>query len=224
MNIVTIQNLKKYYGKGENQVKALDGIDLSIEKGKFTAIIGASGSGKTTLLNMIGALDRPDEGEVIVDGVRLSGMKERELAVFRRNKVGFVYQNFNLIPTLTVRENILFPLSLSGNTPDTAFFQEITRTLGLSERLNAFPAQLSGGGQQRTAIARALIMRPALILADEPTGNLDTRTSDDVIGLLKMTSREFHQTIVMITHNPEIARMADRVIHIEDGHIVGSPD
>lgn len=224
MNIVTIQNLKKYYGKGENQVKALDGIDLSIEKGKFTAIIGASGSGKTTLLNMIGALDRPDEGEVIVDGVRLSGMKERELAVFRRNKVGFVYQNFNLIPTLTVRENILFPLSLSGNTPDTAFFQEITRTLGLSERLDAFPAQLSGGGQQRTAIARALIMRPALILADEPTGNLDTRTSDDVIGLLKMTSREFHQTIVMITHNPEIARMADRVIHIEDGHIVGSPD
>ena len=155
MNIVTIQNLKKYYGKGENQVKALDGIDLSIEKGKFTAIIGASGSGKTTLLNMIGALDRPDEGEVIVDGVRLSGMKERELAVFRRNKVGFVYQNFNLIPTLTVRENILFPLSLSGNTPDTAFFQEITRTLGLSERLDAFPAQLSGGGQQRTAMDSA---------------------------------------------------------------------
>lgn len=224
MNIITIQNLKKYYGKGENQVKALDGIDLSIEKGKFTAIIGASGSGKTTLLNMIGALDRPDEGEVIVDGVRLSGMKEKELAVFRRSKVGFVYQNFNLVPTLTVRENILFPLSLSGNTPDMAFFQEITQTLGLSERLDAFPEQLSGGGQQRAAIARALIMRPALILADEPTGNLDTRTSDDVIGLLKMTSREFHQTIVMITHNPEIARMADRVIHIEDGHIVGSTD
>lgn len=224
MNIVTIQNLKKYYGKGEGQVKALDGIDLSIEKGKFTAIIGASGSGKTTLLNMIGALDRPDEGEVIVDGVRLSGMKEKELAVFRRSKVGFVYQNFNLVPTLTVRENILFPLSLSGNTPDMAFFQEITQTLGLSERLDAFPEQLSGGGQQRAAIARALIMRPALILADEPTGNLDTRTSDDVIGLLKMTSREFHQTIVMITHNPEIARMADRVIHIEDGHIVGSTD
>ena len=221
MNIVTIQNLKKYYGKGENQVKALDGIDLSIEKGKFTAIIGASGSGKTTLLNMIGALDRPDEGEVIVDGVRLSGMKERELAVFRRNKVGFVYQNFNLIPTLTVRENILFPLSLSGNTPDTAFFQEITRTLGLSERLNAFPAQLSGGGQQRTAIARALIMRPALILADEPTGNLDSRNGQNVLGLLKLTVETWHQTLIMITHNLELAQMADRVVRIEDGRIPG---
>lgn len=221
MNIVTIQNLKKYYGKGENQVKALDGIDLSIEKGKFTAIIGASGSGKTTLLNMIGALDRPDEGEVIVDGVRLSGMKERELAVFRRNKVGFVYQNFNLIPTLTVRENILFPLSLSGNTPDTAFFQEITRTLGLSERLDAFPAQLSGGGQQRTAIARALIMRPALILADEPTGNLDSRNGQNVLGLLKLTVETWHQTLIMITHNLELAQMADRVVRIEDGRILG---
>ena len=221
MNIVTIQNLKKYYGKGENQVKALDGIDLSIEKGKFTSIIGASGSGKTTLLNMIGALDRPDEGEVIVDGVRLSGMKERELAVFRRNKVGFVYQNFNLIPTLTVREDILFPLSLSGNTPDTAFFQEITRTLGLSERLDAFPAQLSGGGQQRTAIARALIMRPALILADEPTGNLDSRNGQNVLGLLKLTVETWHQTLIMITHNLELAQMADRVVRIEDGHIPG---
>ena len=221
MNIVTIQNLKKYYGKGENQVKALDGIDLSIEKGKFTAIIGASGSGKTTLLNMIGALDRPDEGEAIVDGVRLSGMKERELAVFRRNKVGFVYQNFNLIPTLTVRENILFPLSLSGNTPDTAFFQEITRTLGLSERLDAFPAQLSGGGQQRTAIARALIMRPALILADEPTGNLDSRNGQNVLGLLKLTVETWHQTLIMITHNLELAQMADRVVRIEDGRIPG---
>ena len=221
MNIVTIQNLKKYYGKGENQVKALDGIDLSIEKGKFTAIIGASGSGKTTLLNMIGALDRPDEGEVIVDGVRLSGMKERELAVFRRNKVGFVYQNFNLIPTLTVRENILFPLSLSGNTPDTAFFQEITRTLGLSERLDAFPAQLSGGGQQRTAIARALIMRPALILADEPTGNLDSRNGQNALGLLKLTVETWHQTLIMITHNLELAQMADRVVRIEDGRIPG---
>lgn len=221
MNIVTIQNLKKYYGKGENQVKALDGIDLSIEKGKFTAIIGASGSGKTTLLNMIGALDRPDEGEVIVDGVRLSGMKERELAVFRRNKVGFVYQNFNLIPTLTVRENILFPLSLSGNTPDTAFFQEITRTLGLSERLDAFPAQLSGGGQQRTAIARALIMRPALILADEPTGNLDSRNGQNVLGLLKLSVETWHQTLIMITHNLELAQMADRVVRIEDGRILG---
>lgn len=220
MNIVTIQNLKKYYGKGEGQVKALDGIDLSIEKGKFTAIIGASGSGKTTLLNMIGALDRPDEGEVIVDGVRLSGMKEKELAVFRRSKVGFVYQNFNLVPTLTVRENILFPLSLSGNTPDMAFFQEITQTLGLSERLDAFPEQLSGGGQQRAAIARALIMRPALILADEPTGNLDSRNGQNVLGLLKLSVETWHQTLIMITHNLELAQMADRVVRIEDGRIL----
>ena len=221
MNIVTIQNLKKYYGKGEGQVKALDGIDLSIEKGKFTAIIGASGSGKTTLLNMIGALDRPDEGEVIVDGVRLSGMKEKELAVFRRSKVCFVYQNFNLVPTLTVRENILFPLSLSGNTPDMAFFQEITQTLGLSERLDAFPEQLSGGGQQRAAIARALIMRPALILADEPTGNLDSRNGQNVLGLLKLSVETWHQTLIMITHNLELAQMADRVVRIEDGRILG---
>ena len=221
MNIVTIQNLKKYYGKGEGQVKALDGIDLSIEKGKFIAIIGASGSGKTTLLNMIGALDRPDEGEVIVDGVRLSGMKEKELAVFRRSKVGFVYQNFNLVPTLTVRENILFPLSLSGNTPDMAFFQEITQTLGLSERLDAFPEQLSGGGQQRAAIARALIMRPALILADEPTGNLDSRNGQNVLGLLKLSVETWHQTLIMITHNLELAQMADRVVRIEDGRILG---
>ncbi len=221
MNIVTIQNLKKYYGKGEGQVKALNSIDLSIEKGKFTAIIGASGSGKTTLLNMIGALDRPDEGEVIVDGVRLSGMKEKELAVFRRSKVGFVYQNFNLVPTLTVRENILFPLSLSGNTPDTAFFQEITQTLGLSERLDAFPEQLSGGGQQRAAIARALIMRPALILADEPTGNLDSRNGQNVLGLLKLSVETWHQTLIMITHNLELAQMADRVVRIEDGRILG---
>ncbi len=221
MNIVTIQNLKKYYGKGEGQVKALDGIDLSIEKGKFTAIIGASGSGKTTLLNMIGALDRPDEGEVIVDGVRLSGLKEKELAVFRRSKVGFVYQNFNLVPTLTVRENILFPLSLSGNTPDMAFFQEITQTLGLSERLDAFPEQLSGGGQQRAAIARALIMRPALILADEPTGNLDSRNGQNVLGLLKLSVETWHQTLIMITHNLELAQMADRVVRIEDGRILG---
>ena len=221
MNIVTIQNLKKYYGKGEGQVKALDGIDLSIEKGKFTAIIGTSGSGKTTLLNMIGALDRPDEGEVIVDGVRLSGMKEKELAVFRRSKVGFVYQNFNLVPTLTVRENILFPLSLSGNTPDMAFFQEITQTLGLSERLDAFPEQLSGGGQQRAAIARALIMRPALILADEPTGNLDSRNGQNVLGLLKLSVETWHQTLIMITHNLELAQMADRVVRIEDGRILG---
>ncbi|MBS6397329.1 MAG: ABC transporter ATP-binding protein [Clostridiales bacterium] len=220
MQIVTVNQLKKYFGKGEAQVKALDGIDLSIEKGKFTAIIGASGSGKTTLLNMIGGLDTPDEGEIIVDGVKLSGLKEKELAVFRRSKVGFVYQNFNLVPTLTVKENILFPLSLSGSTPDQAFFDEIVRMLRLEDRLNVYPHELSGGGQQRAAIARALIAKPAIILADEPTGNLDSKTSDDVIGLLKMTSKEFHQTIVMITHNPEIAQMADRIVRIEDGRIV----
>ena len=220
MEIVTVRRLKKYFGKGEAQVKALDGIDLSIEKGRFTAIIGASGSGKTTLLNMIGGLDTPDEGEVIVDGVNLSGLKERELAVFRRGKVGFVYQNFNLVPTLTVKENILFPLSLAGSTPDRRFFGEVVGQLFLEDRLNAYPHQLSGGQQQRVAIARALASKPAIILADEPTGNLDSKTSDDVIGLLKMTGKEFNQTIVMITHNPEIAQMADRIVRIEDGRMV----
>ena len=220
MEIVTVHQLKKYFGKGEAQVKALDGIDLSIEKGKFTAIIGASGSGKTTLLNMIGGLDTPDEGEVIVDGVNLSGLKEKELAVFRRSKVGFVYQNFNLVPTLTVKENILFPLSLAGSTPDQRFSADVMQQLRLEDRLNAYPHELSGGGQQRVAIARALIAKPAILLADEPTGNLDSKTSDDVIGLLKMTSKEFNQTIVMITHNPEIAQMADRIVRIEDGRIV----
>ena len=166
MEIVTVRRLKKYFGKGEAQVKALDGIDLSIEKGRFTAIIGASGSGKTTLLNMIGGLDTPDEGEVIVDGVNLSGLKERELAVFRRGKVGFVYQNFNLVPTLTVKENILFPISLAGSTPDQRFFGDVVQQLRLADRLNAYPHQLSGGGQQRVAIARALLGKPAIILAD----------------------------------------------------------
>ena len=220
MEIVTVRRLKKYFGKGEAQVKALDGIDLSIEKGRFTAIIGASGSGKTTLLNMIGGLDTPDEGEVIVDGVNLSGLKERELAVFRRGKVGFVYQNFNLVPTLTVKENILFPISLAGSTPDQRFFGDVVQQLRLADRLNAYPHQLSGGQQQRVAIARALASKPAIILADEPTGNLDSKTSDDVIGLLKMTGKEFNQTIVMITHNPEIAQMADRIVRIEDGRMV----
>lgn len=221
MDIVTVHNLKKYFGKGENQVRALDGIDLAIEKGKFTAIIGASGSGKTTLLNMIGGMDIPDEGEVTVDGVSLRGLKEKELAVFRRSKVGFIYQNFNLIPTLTVRENILFPLSLSGSSPDEAFFTEIVQLLRLQDRLNAFPNELSGGGQQRVAIARALITKPSIILADEPTGNLDSKTGQNVLGLLKLSVETYRQTLIMITHNLEIAQMADRVVRIEDGRIRG---
>lgn len=219
MDIVTVQNLHKTFGKGENAVHALAGIDLSIEKGKFTAIIGASGSGKTTLLNMMGGLDTPDEGEVVVDGVKLSDLKEKELAVFRRSKVGFVYQSFNLVPTLTVKENILFPLSLAGSTPDPAFFTEIIDLLHLQDRLNAFPHELSGGGQQRVAIARALIAKPAIILADEPTGNLDSKSGQNVLGLLKLSVETYHQTLVMITHNLEIAQMADRVIRIEDGRI-----
>ena len=221
MDIVTVHNLKKYFGKGENQVKALDGVDLTVEKGKVTAVIGASGSGKTTLLNMIGGLDTPDEGEVVVDGVNLSGLKEKELAVFRRSKVGFVYQNFNLVPTLTVKENILFPLSLSGSTPDPVFWEEIVELLHLKERMNAFPGQLSGGGQQRVAIARALISKPAIVLADEPTGNLDSRSGQNVLGLLKMSVETYHQTLVMITHNLELAQMADRVVRMEDGRIRG---
>ena len=219
MEIVTVHQLKKYFGKGEAQVKALDGIDLSIEKGKFTAIIGASGSGKTTLLNMIGGLDTPDEGEVIVDGVNLAGLKEKELAVFRRRKAGFVYQNFNLVPTLTVKENILFPLSLAGSTPDQRFFADVMRQLRLEDRLNAYPHQLSGGGQQRAAIARALIARPAILLADEPTGNLDVKSGQNVLGLLKLSVETYHQTLIMITHNLEIAQMADRVLRIEDGRL-----
>lgn len=219
MQIVTVNQIKKYFGKGEAQVKALDGIDLSIEKGKFTAIIGASGSGKTTLLNMIGGLDTPDAGEVIVDGVNLSGLKEKELAVFRRSKVGFIYQNFNLVSTLTVKENILFPLSLAGSTPDMVFLDEVIRMLRLEERLNTYPDELSGGGQQRVAIARALVAKPAIILADEPTGNLDAKSGQNVLGLLKMSVETYHQTLIMITHNLEIAQMADCVVRIEDGRL-----
>ena len=220
VDILTVKKLYKTYGKGEGKVKALDGIDLSIEKGKFTAIIGASGSGKTTLLNMMGGLDIPDNGEVVVDGVNLSGLKEKELAVFRRNKVGFVYQNFNLIPTLNIQENILFPLSLAGSGPDPVFFQEITELLQIKDRLTAYPHELSGGGQQRVAIARALMAKPSILLADEPTGNLDSKSGQNVLGLLKMSVETYHQTLVMITHNLEIAQMADRVVRMEDGRIL----
>lgn len=220
MDILTVKNLHKTYGKGEGQVKALNGIDLAIEKGKFTAIIGASGSGKTTLLNMMGGLDIPDEGEVIVDGVNLSGLKEKALAVFRRNKVGFVYQNFNLIPALNIQENILFPLSLAGSGPDPVFFQEITELLQIKDRLTAYPHELSGGGRQRVAIARALMAKPSILLADEPTGNLDSKSGQNVLGLLKMSVETYHQTLVMITHNLEIAQMADRVVRMEDGRIL----
>lgn len=220
MDIVTIHNLKKYFGKGFRLVKALDGIDLSIEKGKFTVIIGASGSGKTTLMNMIGGLYEPTEGTVIVDGINLAELTEEQLTVFRRRKVGFVFQDYNLVPELTIKENILFPLSLDDSRPDEVFFSEIVDLLGLNEKLDAYPYMLSGGGQQCTAIARALITKPAIILADEPTGSFDVKTSQNVAGLLKMTTETFHQTLIMITHNLELAQLADCVVRLQDGRIV----
>ena len=222
--ILQARGLKKYYGRGETEVRALDNVDLDIERGKFTAIIGTSGSGKSTLLNMLGGLDVPSAGSILVDHMELAKRSGEGATVFRRKQIGFVFQNYNLVPVLSVWENIILPISLDGRRPDRKFIMKIVQLLGLEKKLDSLPNQLSGGQQQRVAIARALASKPSIILADEPTGNLDTRTSDDVIGLLKMTSREFHQTIVMITHNPEIARMADRVIHIEDGHIVGSTD
>ena len=218
--ILKASGLKKYYGKGETLVKALDGVDLEIERGKFTAIIGTSGSGKSTLLNMLGGLDTPSEGSVRVGDTELAKLSGEEATIFRRKQIGFIFQNYNLVPVLSVWENIIFPISLDGRRPDSAFIMQVVKLLGLEKKLQSLPNNLSGGQQQRVAIARALASKPSIILADEPTGNLDTRTSDDVIGLLKMTSREFHQTIVMITHNPEIAQMADRVIRIEDGQIV----
>nr|WP_325258810.1 ABC transporter ATP-binding protein [uncultured Oscillibacter sp.] len=220
MDIVTVQNLKKHFGAGPRQVKAVDGIDLSIEKGKLTAVIGASGSGKTTLLNLIGGLYRPTEGTVTVDGVDLGTLREEELTVFRRRRVGFVFQDCSLVPELTVRENILLPLALDGSRPDRAFFTELAGLLGLGEKLDCLPYMLSGGGQQRAAIARALITRPSIILADEPTGSFDAKTSQNVAGLLKMTVDVFHQTLVMITHNLELAQLADRVVRLQDGRIV----
>ena len=218
--ILQTRGLKKYYGKGETLVKALDGIDLDIERGKFTAIIGTSGSGKSTLLHMLGGLDTPSEGSVRVGDTELAALNSEQATIFRRKQIGFIFQNYNLVPVLSVWENIILPIALDGRRPDRKFILQVVKLLGLEKKLDSLPNQLSGGQQQRVAIARALASKPSIILADEPTGNLDTRTSDDVIGLLKMTGREFDQTIVMITHNPEIAQMADRVIRIEDGHIV----
>lgn len=220
MDIVTIRNLKKYFGEGPRQVKALDGIDLTIEKGRFLSIVGASGSGKTTLLNTIGGLYEPTEGTVIVDGTDLSELTEEQLTVFRRRKIGFVFQDYNLVPELTIRENILFPLAMDDSRPDEMFFRKIIHLLGLDERLNQYPHMLSGGGQQCAAIARALITKPAIILADEPTGSFDARTSQNVAGLLKMTAETFHQTLIMITHNQELAQLADRMLRLRDGRIV----
>lgn len=218
--ILQTRGLKKYYGKGETEVHALDGVDLQIERGTFVAVVGTSGSGKSTLLNMLGGLDRPTSGKVTIDGEELSKLNDEQLTVFRRKRIGFIFQNYNLIPTLNVWENIIFPITLDGQKPDKKFIMNVAKMLGLDGKLDSLPNNLSGGQQQRVAIARALASKPAIVLADEPTGNLDTRTSDNVVGLLKTTSREFHQTVVMITHNPEIAQMADYIVRIEDGKIV----
>ena len=220
MTILETRDLKKYYNSGENTVKALDGVNLKIENGTFTAIVGTSGSGKSTLLHMLGGLDRPTEGKVFVDKKDIFSLKEEALTIFRRRKIGFIFQSYNLIPVLNVKENILLPIELDGGRPDEKYIQKIIALLGLEEKLQNLPGSLSGGQQQRVAIARALAGQPAIILADEPTGNLDSRTSQDVMSLLKVTSERFHQTIVMITHNEEIAQTADRIIRIEDGRIV----
>ena len=221
MDILKAEELVKFYGKGENLVKAVDHSSFSVEKGEFTAIVGTSGSGKTTLLNLIGGLDTPDEGRIIIDGQDISGMKPDELTIFRRRKIGFIFQNYNLVSVLNVYKNIVMPVKLDGNKVDQAYIKKITKMLGIDRKMKSYPNQLSGGQQQRVAIARALSAKPAIILADEPTGNLDSKTSQEVMGLLKMTSREFSQTIIMITHNEEIAQLADRIIHIEDGRIGG---
>ncbi len=221
MEILKAVHLKKYYESGETIVKAVDDISFSIEKGSFTAIVGTSGSGKTTLLNLIGGLDYADSGEVIVDGHSILKMKEEELTIFRRRNIGFIFQNYNLVSVQNVYKNIVLPIRLDGNRPDKEYIGHICDVLGIEGKMDRYPNQLSGGQQQRVAIARALAAKPAVLLADEPTGNLDSNTSAEVIGLLKMTGKEFHQTIVMITHNEAIAQLADRVIHLEDGKIVG---
>ncbi|MDO5154048.1 MAG: ABC transporter ATP-binding protein [Eubacteriales bacterium] len=220
MQILQTKALKKIYGSGDTEVRALDGVDLQVENGEFVAIVGTSGSGKSTLLHMLGGLDRPTSGTVIVDGKDIFSLKDEELTIFRRRKIGFVFQNYNLVPMLNVQENIVLPVQLDGAEPDGDHVRRIIQTLGLESKLQNLPNNLSGGQQQRVAIARALAAKPAIILADEPTGNLDSKTSQDVMSLLKVSSQKFQQTIVMITHNEEIAQMADRIIRIEDGRIV----
>ena len=224
MVILETIDLKKTYGKGDTAVNALNGINLKIENGEFAAIVGSSGSGKSTLLHMLGGLDRPTSGKVFVDGKDIFSLGDEELTVFRRRKTGFVFQSYNLVPVLSVYENIVLPIQLDGGRVDKKYMDEVIETLGLGSKLNSFPNQLSGGQQQRVAIARALGAKPAIILADEPTGNLDSRTSQDVLGLLKISGERFSQTIVMITHNEEIAQTADRIIRIEDGRVVGGGD
>lgn len=221
MTILETIDLKKTYGKGDTAVHALDGVNLKVENGEFVAIVGTSGSGKSTLLHMLGGLDRPTSGKVFVDGKDIFSLKDEALTIFRRRKIGFVFQSYNLVPVLSVYENIVLPIQLDGGKEDRKYVDQVIETLGLSKKLNSYPNQLSGGQQQRVAIARAIAAKPSIILADEPTGNLDSKTSQDVLGLLKITSERFSQTIVMITHNEEIAQMADRIIRIEDGRIVG---
>jgi len=220
MTILETKSLRKIYGSGDTEVRALDGVDLTVEKGEFVAVVGTSGSGKSTLLHMLGGLDRPTSGTVTVDGKDIFSLKDEELTIFRRRKIGFVFQNYNLVPVLNVYENIVLPIQLDGGKVDKSHVDQIIETLGLESKLQNLPNNLSGGQQQRVAIARALAAKPAIILADEPTGNLDSKTSQDVMSLLKVTSQKFVQTIVMITHNEEIAQMADRIIRIEDGRIV----
>ena len=219
MSILVAENLTKHYGDGDTLVKALDGVSLKVERGEFLSIIGTSGSGKSTLLHMLGGLDNPTTGKVIIDDKDISGLKGDQLCIFRRRKIGFIFQSFNLVPSISVYDNIILPLQLDGKKVDKEFVDEVIETLGISKKLNVLPSKLSGGQQQRVAIARALASKPAIILADEPTGNLDSKTSQDVLGLLKTTGKKFNQTMVMITHNDEIAQMADRTIRIEDGHI-----
>lgn len=218
--ILKAVGLKKYYGEGEAMVKALDGVDLEIARGKFTAIIGKSGCGKSTLLNMLGGLDTPSEGSIRIGNTELAALSSEQAAIFRRRQIGFIFQNYNLIPILNIWENIIFPISLDGYRPDRNFIMQAVKLLGLENKLDCLPHHLSGGQQQRAAMLRAIAGKPSMILADEPTGSLDTKTSDGVIGLLKMTSREYHQTIVMITHNPRIAQIADHVIRMADGKVV----